>query len=604
MLANTKQLIWKSDVLTVKGLDLQLGGKKLFEEAAFDLHRGSRVCLLGRNGAGKSTLFNWLSEEAKNPAHPWSVYLVEQELPPTDFSAVQTVLAADLERGALWQRRAELEVKQEADELTDAEFQEYQEVCEELQARRSEADEPEVQKILKGLGFSPQQASRPLRELSGGWRARVAIARGLFMKPQLLLLDEPTNHIDLAAAVWLAEFCESWPNTLAVITHNAHFAHTVCNHVWQLNQRTIRSYKCTYNMYVKQRDQDYKKQVEDWKQIEKQVQAIKAKGTPDTQQKVMAFIQQKQAEGVRPPERRYAPRFVLYGDDHQSSAKTSLIDVTEASVGYSPDTPPILTDLTFAIYPQTITALVGPNGAGKTTFLRLLTDELAQTTGAVNRKPGLRTCFFHQHFYHDLPQDSTPLQYIQSVAAASLQGKPDEIRRLLGMTGMDGPTQALEIKHLSGGQKARVYFAAIAAQQPDILILDEPSNHLDMETSDALLIALKEFQGAVVIVSHDLAFLEELDPDVWEITQGRLKRLGHGCTALAKYINSSLKEPEPKVKESPVERDPTKCIPMKDLTPEQRRARQAAIKSFFDKGMRAKRERQRLRLEAEAKLTQ
>ena len=597
MLANTKQLIWKSDVLTVKGLDLQLGGKKLFEEAAFDLHRGSRVCLLGRNGAGKSTLFNWLAEEAKNPAHPWSVYLVEQELPPTDFSAAQTVLAADLERGALWQRRAELEVKQEAAELTDAEFQEYQDVCEELQARRSEADEPEVQKILKGLGFSPEQASRPLRELSGGWRARVAIARGLFMKPQLLLLDEPTNHIDLAAAVWLAEFCESWPNTLAVITHNAHFAHTVCNHVWQLSQRTIRSYKCTYNMYVKQRDQDYKKQVEDWKQIEKQVQAIKAKGTPDTQQKVMAFIQQKQAEGIRPPERRYAPRFVLYDDDHQSSAKTSLIDVTEASVGYSADTPPILTDLTFAIYPQTITALVGPNGAGKTTFLRLLTDELTQTTGKVNRKPGLRTCFFHQHFYHDLPQDSTPLQYIQGVASASLQGKTDEIRRLLGMTGMDGPTQALEIKHLSGGQKARVYFAAIAAQQPDILILDEPSNHLDMETSDALLIALKEFQGAVVIVSHDLAFLEELDPEVWEISNGYLKRLGHGCTALAKYINSSLKDPEPKVKESPVERDPTKCIPMKDLTPEQRRSRQAAIKAFFDKANKQKEERRRRRAE-------
>lgn len=594
MLSNTKQFIWKSDVLTVKGLDLQLGGKRLFEEAAFDLHRGSRVCLLGRNGAGKSTLFNWLAEEAKNPAHPWSVYLVEQELPPTDFSAVQTVLAADMERGALWQRRAELELKQEQEgtELSDTEFEEYQQVCEELQARRSEADEPEVQKILKGLGFSPQQASRPLRELSGGWRARVAIARGLFMKPQLLLLDEPTNHIDLAAAVWLAEFCESWPNTLAVITHNAHFAHTVCNHVWQLNQRTIRSYKCTYNMYVKQRDQDYKKQLEDWKQIEKQIQAIKAKGTPDTQQKVQAFIQQKQAEGVRPPERRYAPRFVLYGDDHQITAKTSLIDVTEASVGYSPDTPPILTDLTFAIYPQTITALVGPNGAGKTTFLRLLTDELTQTTGSVNRKPGLRTCFFHQHFYHDLPQDSTPLQFIQSVAAASLQGKPDEFRRLLGMTGMDGPTQGLEIKHLSGGQKARVYFAAIAAQQPDILILDEPSNHLDMETSEALLTALKEFQGAVLIVSHDLAFLEELDLEVWEIGQGQLKRLGHGCTALTKYINAALRDPEPTVKPS-AERDPTKCIPMDQLTPGQRRARQAAIKSFFDKGKKQKEERYR-----------
>lgn len=595
MLSNTKQFIWKSDVLTVKGLDLQLGGKRLFEEASFDLHRGSRVCLLGRNGAGKSTLFNWLAAEANHPAHPWSVYLVEQELPPTDFSAVQTVLAADMERGALWQRRAELELKQEQEdvELTDTEFEEYQQVCEELQARKADADAPEVQKILKGLGFSDIQASRPLKELSGGWRARVAIARGLFMKPQLLLLDEPTNHIDLAAAVWLAEFCESWPNTLAVITHNAHFAHTVCNHVWQLNQRTIRSYKCSYNMYVKQRDQDYKKQLEDWKHIEKQVQAIKAKGSPDTQQKIQAFIQQKQADGIRPPERRYAPRFVLYGDEQQSTTKTSLIDVRDASVGYSPDSPPILSNLTFAIYPRTITALVGPNGAGKTTFLRLLTGDLTQTSGTVNRKPGLRTCFFHQHFYHDLPQDSTPIQYIQAVAAASLQGKPDEFRRILGMTGMDGTTQNLEIKHLSGGQKARVYFAAIAAQQPDILILDEPSNHLDMETSEALLVALKEFQGAVVIVSHDLAFLEELNPEVWEIVHGQLKCIGHGCTALTKYINAALKEPESDVKEVHTKRDPTKYISMDQLTPEQRRSRQASIKSFFDKANMQKETRRR-----------
>ncbi len=591
MLSNTKQLIWKQDVLTVKGLDLQLGGKRLFEEASFDLHQNSRVCLLGRNGAGKSTLFNWLAEEAKNPAHPWSVYLVEQELPPTDFSAVQTVLAADMERGTLWQRRAELELKQEAAELSDAEFQEYQEVCEELQARKADADAPEVQKILKGLGFSEAQAARPLKELSGGWRARVAIARGLFMKPQLLLLDEPTNHIDLAAAVWLAEFCESWPNTLAVITHNAHFAHTVCNHVWQLNQRTIRSYKCSYNMYVKQRDQDYTKQVEDWKLVEKQLQTIKSKGAPDTQQKIQAFIQQKQADGIRPPERRYAPRFVLY-DDEQSTTKTSLIDVTEASVGYSQASSPILTDLTFAIYPQTITALVGPNGAGKTTFLRLLTGELTQTAGTVNRKPGLRTCFFHQHFYHDLPQDSTPIEYIQSVAAESLQGKSDEIRRLLGMTGMDGPTQNLQIKHLSGGQKARVYFAAIAAQQPDILILDEPSNHLDMETSEALLTALKEYRGAVVIVSHDLAFLEELNPEVWEITNGHLKKLGYGVVALTKYINAALAEQEPKPT-APAERDPMKVIPFDQLPASTKRARQAAIKAFFDKGRRQFIERNR-----------
>jgi ATPase subunit of ABC transporter with duplicated ATPase domains len=588
MLSNTKQLIWKHDVLTVKGLDLQLGGKRLFEEASFDLHRGSRVCLLGRNGAGKSTLFNWLAEEAKNPAHPWSVYLVEQELPPTDFSAVQTVLAADMDRGTLWQRRAELDLKQETAELDDAEFQEYQQVCEELEARKADADAPEVQKILKGLGFSETQASRPLKELSGGWRARVAIARGLFMKPQLLLLDEPTNHIDLAAAVWLAEFCQSWPNTLAVITHNAHFAHTVCNHIWHLNQRTIRSYKCSYNMYVRQRDQDYQKQLEDWKLVEKQLQAIKAKGTPDTQQKVQAFIQQKQAEGVRPPERRYAPRFVLYDDEHPSTAKTSLIDVTDGAVGYSPTAAPILTDLTFAIYPQTITALVGPNGAGKTTFLRLLTGELAPTTGTLNSKLGLRTCFFHQHFYHDLPQDSTPIQYIQSVAAQSLT--PDNIRRLLGMTGMDSQTQNLEIKNLSGGQKARVYFAAIAAQQPDILILDEPSNHLDMETSEALLTALKEFRGAVVIVSHDLTFLEELDPEVWEITQGHLKKLGHGTVALTKYINSALAEEKPA---APADHDPVKCVPFNELPASTKRARQAAIKALFDRGRKQFIERNR-----------
>ena len=608
---STLDLKWNPDAVSVKGLSLSIGGKHLVENTNLELSKGQRICLLGRNGSGKSTLFNWLATKARH-FNIWSSYLVEQELPPCRESALQMTLAADIERGQLWARRAEFEIKMEelgsdgcTEPLSDDEFKEYQAVCEELRARRADADEPVAAKILRGLGFSEEQMRRPLCELSGGWRARVALARGLFMKPQLLMLDEPTNHIDLAGAVWLSEFCKEWPTTLAVITHNAHFVGNVCSGIWDLKQKGVRSYKCSYNMYMKQLASDSLASASAWEKVEKQVAAWRSKGTPAASKLADDFLAKKAAEVIRKPDRGYAPRFLLA--EHattDSREKTSIISMADATAKYTADGPAVLRGVEFALYNGSRVSLVGANGAGKSTFLKMLTGELDPVEGVVQRKNGLRVAFFHQHFFHDLPQEMSAATYIRSEFEKTRKGTginttEEEVRKLLGTTGMESSTHTIDIRHLSGGQKARVYFAGIAASAPELLVLDEPSNHLDMETAQALLDALKAFPGAVVIVSHDLSFLEELDPDVWLCDGGKVEHLGHGDAALNKYIEDTLKEPEavePPAR-TPV-REVAAAVPEEEAARKEAK-RRAMLNKFFDSEKRKRLATRAKRLEEE-----
>jgi ATP-binding cassette subfamily F protein 1 len=424
------------------------------------------------------------------------------------------------------------------------------------------------------------------------------------MKPQLLMLDEPTNHIDLAGAVWLSEFCKEWPTTLAVITHNAHFVNNVCTGIWDLKQKGVRSYKCSYNMYLKQLVSDSLASAAAWEKVEKQVATWRSKGTPAASKLADDFLAKKAAEGIRRPDRGYAPRFLLA--EHATTdnrEKTSIISLTDAVAKYSSDGPAILRGVEFALYNGSRVSLVGANGAGKSTFLKMLTGELDPVEGTIMRKNGLRVAFFHQHFFHDLPQEMSAAEYIRSEFEKARKGTgitttEEEVRKLLGTTGMESTTHTIEIRFLSGGQKARVYFAGIAASAPELLVLDEPSNHLDMETAKALLDALKVFPGAVVIVSHDLSFLEELDPDVWLCQNGRVEHLGHGDAALNKYIEDTLKEPETV---EPPPRTAAAPVVAVDLSAEEAAAkdakRRAMLNKFFDsekrrlKKMRAEKRR-------------
>lgn len=537
MQVTTTSQTWNADAISIAGFQCSMGSKQLLVNADFKISKRDRITVLGRNGCGKSTLFHWLSEQ-KPPT--WSIYEVAQELAPTSQTITQVVLSAHLERGALWERQTTLEAQES---MTDEEAKEYRQIGETLAGMCAAADPPRARKILAGLGFQEVDMDRPLTEFSGGWRARVALAQGLFMEPDLLLLDEPTNHLDLPAVLWLQEFCTAWSKTLLVISHNVGFVRQITNIIWDFRNQRLRPYVCKYDRFLKQKQMDIKKQAKEWEALEKEVTALKKKGTPQAKKAAEELLKKRQKEGVIRPEKPYEPKFFLLEDEETVRGSAALLTMDGAYLGYDIGNP-ILQDTSFALFPGCRAALVGANGSGKSTFLKSLQGSLSVLNeAAVKKRPGLRVCTFDQHFYHSIPEEQTPLEWLESLIPledGTRRVSQDQVRKVLGASGLEGAAHTRSIGTLSGGQKSRVYFASLSIMAPDILLLDEVTNHLDIETIEGLVKALKEFPGAMVIVSHDLDFLEELATEVWCTEGGKLKHLGEDIDGVQLYIHSVL----------------------------------------------------------------
>ncbi len=521
MLSSVKKSIWTKDSISIEDLDIQIESTKLLKNTSFSISQGERIALLGRNGCGKSTLFHWLNEN-KDPS--WSVYEVAQELPASELSILQIVLSAHLERGSLYSRIAELELKEE---MTNEELVEYTSIQDQLNAMKAEADPPRVKKILAGLGF--QDIHAPLKTFSGGWRARVALAQGLFMEPDLLMLDEPTNHLDLEAVLWLISFCEGWKKTLLIISHNVGFVREVANKIWHIQSGNLNQYKCKYSKFIKQEEIRLQKQKKDWEQLEKDLAALRKKNTPANKKEAELLLAKRTAEGVSRPEKPYSPKFFLLEKEDEPIGESAFLTCESVSLGYG-DAGSILENVSFSIYPGSRIALVGSNGSGKSTFLKYVEGSLEPREGSSNWKKNLRICKFDQHFYSSLPEDKTPLEFLQKDKITV-----DTVRKVLGASGLAGEAHSRKIGTLSGGQKARVYFASISIQSPNILLLDEPTNHLDMETISGLREAVKTFPGAVVVISHDIDFLEDVSEEVWLVRDRTVQQLRGG---LEEYIDS------------------------------------------------------------------
>lgn len=506
---------WNPDAGSVNGLNLSIGSTQLLDNVSFTITKQDRVVLLGRNGAGKSSLLRWLAERPST----WSIYEVVQEINPTPKTVVSVVLSAHLERGVLWSRQLELENKEE---MSETELAEYLGITEQLRVMEADKDIPQVRKILHGLGFSEKQMDQPLINLSGGWRARVALAQGLFMEPDLLLLDEPTNHLDLDGVLWLTDFLDSWKKAFVVISHNIGFVRSISNVQWLITSKKLKTYKGPYHKYLKQLNLEIAKQTKDWDTFQKELAAIRSKGTKECKSIALALETKRATEGIVRPPKPYRPQFFFAKESNEH--KGSLMSTSNTSLGY--DCAVVLNDVTCAIFPKQRIALVGANGTGKSTIMNFLAGENKgglKAVGYVQRRPDLRICKFDQHFYHSLPPNLSPLEYVIGADRDSLANVESIARKLLGASGLEGAMHTRPIQTLSGGQKARVYFAGLAIKSPDILLMDEPTNHLDMETIDGLGQGLVDFPGAVVVVSHDIDFLETVTTDVWWTHEGKLK---------------------------------------------------------------------------------
>nr|KYP68574.1 ABC transporter F family member 1 [Cajanus cajan] len=447
---------------SIESLSVTFHGHDLIVDSELELNYGRRYGLLGLNGCGKSTLLTAIGcRELPIPDH-MDIYHLSREIEASDMSALEAVISCDEER---------LQLEKEAEELAaqdDGGGESLERIYERLDALDAATAEKRAAEILHGLGFDKQMQAKKTRDFSGGWRMRIALARALFMNPTILLLDEPTNHLDLEACVWLEENLKKFERILVVISHSQDFLNGVCTNIIHMQNKKLKLYTGNYDQYVQTRSELEENQMK--------------------QDKVLVF------------------RFTDVG-----KLPPPVLQFVEVAFGYTPDNL-IYKNIDFGVDLDSRVALVGPNGAGKSTLLKLMTGELMPSDGMVRRHNHLRIAQYHQHLAEKLDMEMSALQYMIKEYPGN---EEEKMRAAIGKFGLSGKAQVMPMKNLSDGQRSRVIFAWLAFRQPQMLLLDEPTNHLDIETIDSLAEALNEWDGGMVLVSHDFRLINQVAHEIW-----------------------------------------------------------------------------------------
>ena len=488
-------------MLNLSDITVRLGGRTILDGATANLPPRGRIGLIGRNGAGKSTLIRviagMLEADTGSVDMPRGARLgyIAQDAPGGISTPFETVLAADTERAALM---IESETSHDPHRLAD--------VHERLIAIEAHSAPSRASRILVGLGFDEEAQHLPLESFSGGWRMRVALAALLFSQPDVLLLDEPSNHLDLEAVLWLEDFLQSYPATILLVSHERDFLNNVVDHILHLSAGKLTLYPGGYDAFERQR-------------AERQAQIASARAKQQTQREhLQEYIAKnsarastaKQAQSRAKALARMQPIAELVDDPSLSfdfpnpdELRPPLITLDLASVGYTDM--PILSRLNLRLDPDDRIALLGRNGNGKTTLARLLAAQLKPMDGAMHATSKMRVGYFTQYQVEELDRSETPLQHMSVLMKGAT---PGAVRSQLGRFGFSGQKATTEVGKLSGGERARLALALITRDAPHMLILDEPTNHLDVDAREALIQALNDYTGAVVMVSHDRHMLE------------------------------------------------------------------------------------------------
>ncbi|MFS0772839.1 ABC-F family ATP-binding cassette domain-containing protein [Sphingomonas sp. 1P08PE] len=488
-------------MLNLNGITVRLGGRTILDGASASLPPGSRVGLIGRNGAGKSTLVRVVAGmldpddgQAEMPRGSRLGYIA-QEAPSGEATPFDTVLAADTERAALL---LETETCEDMDRLGD--------IHERLLAIDAWAAPARAARILVGLGFDDEMQQRPLDSFSGGWKMRVALAALLFSQPDVLLLDEPSNHLDLEAVLWLEDFLKGYRATILLVSHERDFLNNVVDHILHLQAGKLTLYPGGYDAFERQRAERLAQQeaarANQAVQREK-LQAYIAKNSARASTAKQAQSRQKMLSKLQPIAEAYNDPTLSFGFPNPSELRPPLITLDMASVGYSET--PILKRLNLRVDPDDRIALLGRNGNGKTTLARLLAAQLAPMAGEMNASGKMKVGYFTQYQVEELDSSDTPLEHMTRTMKGAT---PAAIRAQLGRFGFSGDKATTMVGKMSGGEKARLALALITRDAPHLLILDEPTNHLDVDAREALVQALNDYTGAVVVVSHDRHMLE------------------------------------------------------------------------------------------------
>ena len=489
-------------MLTIDDITVRLGGRPILEHASAAIPVGARVGLIGRNGAGKSTLMKTLIGEIEPDEGEIvkgarvKLGYIAQDAPAGSLTPEEVVLASDTERAALLE---ESETCTDMDRLGD--------VHERLLAIDAYSAPSRAARILTGLGFDETMQKQPLDTFSGGWKMRVALGALLFSQPDVLLLDEPSNHLDLEATLWLENFLKSYPATLLLISHERDLLNKVADHILHLQGGQLTLYPGGYDSFEKQR-------------AERAAQLASAKASQDAQRaRLQDYVARnsarastaKQAQSRAKMLEKMQPIAALMEDPSLSFSfpdpaelKPPMITMDMAAVGYTEDMP-ILRRVNLRIEPDDRIALLGRNGNGKTTLARLLAAQLPAMEGEVNAPGKMKVGYFTQYQVEELDGDDTPLEHM----TRAMKGQtPGAVRAQLGRFGFSGSRATQKVGKLSGGERARLALALITRDAPHLLILDEPTNHLDVDAREALVQALNDYTGAVILISHDRHMVE------------------------------------------------------------------------------------------------
>ncbi len=505
-------------MIRLQNLTLQRGPQRLLDGAELTLHPGQKVGLVGANGAGKSSLFALLRGEFAPDGGDcqlppdWRIAHMRQEVDTLDRLAVDYVLDGDTELRRVQAGLAAAEAAQDGSALAR--------LHSELDTADGYSADARARKLLAGLGFANEQMDRPVSSFSGGWRMRLNLAQALMCPSDLLLLDEPTNHLDLDAILWLEGWLKSYPGTLMLISHDRDFLDEVVGNVVHVEQRKLTLYRGGYSAFERaraerlaQQQQAFEKQQAQREHMEDFIRRFKAKASKarQAQSRIKAL---ERLEELAPAHIDSPFDFVFREADKVSSP---LLDLAEARLGYGEKA--VLDKVKLQLVPGARIGLLGPNGAGKSTLIKTLAGELAPLGGRLQRGENLVIGYFAQHQLDALDAKASPLLHLQRIAPGE---REQVLRDFLGGFDFRGNRCDEPVLNFSGGEKARLALALIAWGKPNLLLLDEPTNHLDLEMRLALTLALQDFAGAVVVVSHDRHLLKSTTDEFLLVADGRI----------------------------------------------------------------------------------
>ena len=535
-------------MIKLEDISYSVAGRPLVEHASAAIPTGHKVGLVGRNGTGKTTLFRVIRGEIALETGAITIPKgariggVAQEVPSNHVSLIDTVLACDTERAALMS---------EADTATDPTR------IADIQTRLADIDawsaEGRASSILKGLGFDIDKQSMPCSAFSGGWRMRVALAGVLFSQPDLLLLDEPTNYLDLEGAIWLETYLAKYPHTVIIVSHDRGLLNRAVGGILHLEDKKLTFYQGNYDTFARTRaarlavaESEAKKQDARRAHLQSYVDRFRAKAdkAKQAQSRLKAIARM---EPITRPQEAALRRFTFPNPEELAPP---ILRLDGAVAGYGDHV--VLRNLDLRIDQDDRIALLGQNGEGKSTLSKLIADRLAPIAGDVVRSSKLRIGYFAQHQVDELHLDETPLDHIRRLRGGKT---PAQLRAILGGFGIGAEQADTKVGQLSGGQKARLSLLLATLDAPHMLILDEPTNHLDIESREALVEALTEYTGAVILVSHDMHLLSMVADRLWLVKDGRVTPYPDDLDAYRAMLllsdggkNPALEKPAPKPK--------------------------------------------------------